>query len=233
MKKEIFKADERGRSNFAWLDSKHTFSFGQFHDPSKMGFGLLRVINDDIVAAGEGFGTHPHANMEIVSIPLSGELAHKDSTGTEKVINTGDVQIMSAGSGIYHSEYNHSKTNEVKFLQIWVRPKELNINPRYEQKSFDPADRVNKLQVVVAPDNKEAVWINQDSWFSLINIEESEYTYKLNKNDNGVFIFVINGSLEIDGENFEKRDGVGISQADEVKIKGKNAEVLFIEVPMK
>ena len=135
-----------------------------------MGFGLLRVLNDDTVAAGQGFGTHPHSNMEIVSIPLSGDLAHKDSTGNEEVIKTGDVQIMSAGSGIYHSEYNYSKDKEVKFLKIWVHPKEKNIKPRYEQKSFSIDDRVNNLQVVVAPNNESAVWINQDSWFSLIKI---------------------------------------------------------------
>lgn len=233
MKKEIIRASERGRTNIGWLNSKHSFSFGQYQDYSKMGFGLLRVINDDIVAAGEGFATHPHANMEIVSIPLKGNLAHKDSTGNEEVIKTGDIQIMSAGSGLTHSEYNHSNTEEVHFLQIWVRPKEMNINPRYQQKTFDLDNRINRLQVVVAPDNENAVWINQDSWFSLIKLEDNTFTYTLNKNGNGVYIFVINGSIEVDGELLNSRDGIGISEVDKINITSKDSEVLFIEVPMK
>ena len=233
MKKEIFRASDRGTTNIGWLNSKHTFSFGQYQNYSKMGFGLLRVINDDIVAAGGGFGTHPHANMEIVSIPLKGNLAHKDSTGNEEVIKTGDVQIMSAGSGLTHSEYNFSNSEEVHFLQIWVRPKEMNISPRYQQKSFDAEDRLNKLQVVVAPDNENTVWINQDSWFSLIRLVDNSFIYSLNKNGNGVYIFVISGSIEIEGENLNSRDGIGISEADKINIYSKDAEILFIEVPMK
>lgn len=233
MNKLITRAEDRGKSYFGWLDSKHTFSFGQYQDFSKMGFGLLRVINDDIVAAGEGFGTHPHANMEIVSIPLFGNLAHKDSTGREEVIKTGDVQIMSAGSGLTHSEYNYSKEEEVHFLQIWVRPKELNIKPRYEQKSFDLKDRLNTLQVVVAPDNENAVWINQDAWFSQIHLQNNTFTYQLYKPSNGVYVFVISGSVEIDGETLNKRDGIEINETESFELSSKDAEVLFIEIPMK
>ena len=233
MKKEIIRASQRGKTNIGWLDSNHTFSFGHYQDFTKMGFGLLRVINDDIVAAGEGFGTHPHSNMEIVSIPLKGNLAHKDSTGNEEVIKTGDVQIMSAGSGLTHSEYNHSKTEAVHFLQIWVRPKEMNITPRYQQKTFNLDDRINKLQIVVAPDNENAVWINQDSWFSQIKLIDNSFKYNLNKPGNGVYIFVISGDIEVANENLSSRDGIGISEIDSVNIQAKEAEILFIEVPLK
>jgi len=233
MKKEVIKSAERGRSDYGWLKSYHSFSFGTYQNYNNMGFGLLRVINNDTVAAGEGFGTHPHANMEIVSIPLEGNLAHKDSTGNEEVIKTGDVQIMSAGTGLTHSEYNHSKTDRVKFLQIWVHPKEKNINPRYEQKTFALEDRINNLQVVVAPNNENAVWINQDSWFSQIKLVDNEFTYNLNKPGNGVYVFIISGEIELNYEKYEARDGIGISEVDSIKIKSQDAEILFIEVPMK
>lgn len=233
MKKEITLSKDRGKSNFGWLDSKHTFSFGNYQDFSKMGFGLLRVINDDKVAPGAGFGTHPHANMEIVSIPLFGNLAHKDSTGREEVIKTGDVQIMSAGSGLTHSEYNYSNQEEVHFLQIWVRPKEMNIKPRYEQKSYNLEDRINNLQVVVAPNNENAVWINQDAWFSQIKLVENEFTYNINKSGNGVYIFVISGSVQVEGQSLNARDGIGISDTDKIELKSNDAEILFMEVPIK
>ncbi len=232
MKKEIIKASERGITNFGWLNSKHTFSFGQYQNYTRMGFGLLRVINDDIVAAGEGFGTHPHSNMEIISIPLKGNLAHKDSTGNEEVIRTGDVQIMSAGRGLTHSEYNYSQTEEVHFLQIWVKPKELNIEPRYQQKTFDLETRINNLQVIVAPNNQNSVWINQDCWFSQIKLLDSKFTYNLNKPSNGVYLFVISGEVNIENENLQARDGIGISEADSINLSATEAEVLFIEVPM-
>ena len=151
MKTILYPASERGHANFGWLDSHHSFSFGQFHDAGKMHFGALRVLNDDIVKGGAGFGTHPHDNMEIVSIPLSGALAHKDSTGTSEVINTGDVQIMSAGAGISHSEFNASKTDPVNFLQVWLFPKQRDITPRHDQKTFDPSGRINQWQIVVSP----------------------------------------------------------------------------------
>ena len=169
MNNVLHLAATRGHANFGWLDSYHSFSFGHYYDPERVHFGALRVLNDDTVSAGMGFGKHPHDNMEIVSIPLSGDLHHKDSTGRDEIIREHDVQIMSAGSGIAHSEMNATRDKAVKFLQIWVMPKEQNIEPRYEQKSFKPENRVNQLLTVVAPDNEDAVWINQDAWFSLGN----------------------------------------------------------------
>jgi redox-sensitive bicupin YhaK (pirin superfamily) len=201
-----------------------------------MGFGLLRVLNDDVVAPGMGFGTHPHDNMEIISIPLSGALEHKDSTGNREVIHTNDVQIMSAGFGLTHSEYNHSQTEQVNFLQIWVFPKEKDIEPRYEQKTFRPEDRVNKLQTVVSPDkNNGAVWINQEAWFSLGTLKSGfEEEYKLHKTGNGVYAFVLEGEVEIDGEKLNKRDGLGISDTDSFSIRASaDAGLLLMEVPMK
>lgn len=234
MKTTIHKANTRGKVNFGWLDSHHSFSFGHYHNPERMNFGMLRVLNDDIVEGGAGFPTHPHNNMEIVSIPLSGSLAHKDSTGTEKAIHTGEVQIMSAGSGLTHSEYNFSKTEDINFLQLWVIPKERNITPRYDQKLFNEADRKNQLQTVVSPINKEALWINQDAWFSLSHLEnESTITYDYHKAGNGVYVFVTDGEIEINGEKLSKRDAIGISESDQFEVKANSdAKLLFIEVPM-
>ncbi|MDB5198977.1 MAG: pirin family protein [Chitinophagaceae bacterium] len=235
MKTKIQRASERGKANFGWLNSNHSFSFGHWYDPQKMNFGALRVLNDDIVTGGQGFGAHPHDNMEIVSIPLKGALAHKDSTGTDGIIKTGDVQIMSAGSGIKHSEFNASKTEEVNFLQVWVLPKQENIKPRYEQKTFDVAGRENKWQIVVSPDEKDSgVWINQDAVFSLANAEkDSVLIYKNKFSGNGVYLFMLNGEAEVNGETLHKRDAIEISETDEFEIKLKEgSELLAIEVPM-
>lgn len=235
MKTTLHKAATRGHANHGWLDSHHTFSFASYHNPQRVRFGLLRVLNDDIVQPGKGFGTHPHDNMEIVSIPLSGELAHKDSTGNEHVINTGDVQIMSAGSGLNHSEYNASHKEEVNFLQIWVFPKERDIQPRYDQKTFSTAERNNKFQTVVSPEkNSNSLWINQDAFFSLASIEKGkDISYNIIKKGNGVYLFVIEGSVNVTGENLEKRDGLGIEDTDNVIVTAKeNSEILVIEVPM-
>ena len=234
-KKIIHKANTRGHANHGWLDSHHTFSFARYYNPERMNFGLLRVLNDDVVAPGMGFGAHPHDNMEIISIPLSGELAHQDSTGNKKVIQTNDVQIMSAGSGLTHSEFNNSKTDKVNFLQIWVFPKEQNITPRYEQKTFKPEDRQNKLQLVVSPEkDAESIWINQDAWFTLGSLKAGfAEDYKLHKNGNGVYAFVLEGEVEIDGEKLSKRDGMGISDTENVSIKASSdAELLLMEIPM-
>ena len=235
MKSIFHPATERGHVNFGWLNSHHSFSFGHWYDPNKTHFGALRVLNDDIVQGAQGFGAHPHDNMEIVSIPLSGALAHKDSTGTDGIINTGDVQIMSAGSGIRHSEYNASKSDPVNFLQIWVFPKEENIQPRYEQKTFDEKDRRNKWQVVVSPAKEEGgVWINQDARFSLAELEPGTslpYTSKFN--GNGVYFFLLEGEAEVGGRPLNKRDAVGIWETNTVDINSKSkAKVLAIEVPM-
>lgn len=234
MKTIIHKADSRGGASFGWLNSKHTFSFGRYYDPERTNFGALRVLNDDIVEAGMGFGTHPHDNMEIISIPLEGDLEHKDSTGNKEVIRSGDVQIMSAGSGLTHSEYNHSKTEKVNFLQLWVFPKEKDITPRYEQKTYHAADRKNKIQTVVAPDQSTAVWINQDAWFSLTDIENgSQVDYDFHKSGDGVYAFVLDGSVSINGIELDRRDGLGVYDTDQLEIKASSdSKLLLIEVPM-
>ncbi|AFD08843.1 Pirin-related protein [Solitalea canadensis DSM 3403] len=235
MKTIFHRAKERGFNNLGWLKSYHSFSFSQFYDPQKMNFGLLRVLNDDAVSAGMGFGAHPHDNMEIVSIPLSGELKHKDSTGRDEVIKTHDVQIMSAGSGITHSEFNNSREKEVKFLQIWVFPNEKNIEPRYEQKTFLPEDRENRLSTVVSPNKEEGgVWINQDAWFSLGNFDENKtISYDLKKEGNGVYVFVLSGEVEVDGNTLGERDAIGIWETNKIDVKTNTyTELLLIEVPM-
>ncbi len=234
MKTILHRSGERGHANHGWLDSYHSFSFGHYHDPEKIHFGALRVLNDDTVKGGYGFGKHPHDNMEIVSIPLSGDLKHEDSTGRKEIIRQYDVQIMSAGSGIAHSEMNANADKEVKFLQVWVFPKEKNITPRYEQKTFNPEERINKLQAVVAPAAPGAVTINQDAWFSLGNLEKGFTTqYKWNKKGNGVYAFIIEGEVSINGNKLGKRDALGAWETDSIDITAEtNAEILLIEVPM-
>jgi len=235
MKTILHKAANRGHANHGWLDSYHSFSFAHFYDPTKVHFGALRVLNDDTVKAGYGFSKHPHDNMEIVSIPLSGDLEHKDSTGRHEIIKQNDVQIMSAGSGIAHSEMNANKDKEVKFLQVWVFPKEQNITPRYEQKTFKPEDRNNKIKTVVAPDDIDAVWINQDAWFSLGKMDKDfTTTYSIKNNGNGVYAFVLEGEVTINGEKLGKRDALGVWDTDKIDITANtNAEILLIDVPMK
>ncbi len=235
MKTVLHKADTRGHANHGWLNSYHSFSFSGYHDPERIHFGALRVLNDDSVTQGMGFGKHPHDNMEIVSIPLSGDLHHKDSTGRDEIIRQGDVQIMSAGSGIAHSETNANKDKDVKFLQVWVFPKEQNIEPRYEQKSFKHEDRTDKIVTVVAPDDTNAVWINQDAWFSLTDLSAGkEIGYDLHKEGNGVYVFVIEGDVSINGQALNTRDGLGIWETNKLAIKADTAaQLLFIDVPMK
>ncbi|MDZ4072914.1 MAG: pirin family protein [Sediminibacterium sp.] len=235
MKTILHKANTRGHASFGWLNSYHTFSFGHYYNPERIHFGALRVLNDDTVKGGMGFSKHPHDNMEIVSIPLSGDLHHKDTTGRDEIIRQHDVQIMSAGSGIAHSETNANHDKEVKFLQIWVFPKEKNIEPRYQQKSFKPEDRLNQVLAVVAPDDEQAVWINQDAWFSLANLEAGiEKTYQIKRKENGVYAFVIGGQVTINGEQLDARDGLGIWETDTINITANNnAEILLIDVPMK
>jgi redox-sensitive bicupin YhaK (pirin superfamily) len=233
MEKIIHRAKERGFADHGWLKSAHSFSFAGFYNPDKTQFGLLRVLNDDHVEGGMGFGRHPHNNMEIVSIPLSGALKHEDSTGRQAVIHTNDVQIMSAGRGISHSEYNASKEEPVKFLQIWVFPKEINIEPRYEQKTFDPAQRQNKFQVVVSPDDPEAIWINQNAYFSLADVEQGkEVTYEVKKAGNSLYLFVLEGSVVAEQETLKRRDALGLSDTTALSVRGAEAaSILMIEVP--
>jgi redox-sensitive bicupin YhaK (pirin superfamily) len=235
MKTILYPAKERGHVNLGWLDSFHSFSFGQYHDPKKVHFGALRVVNDDSIAGGGGFGTHPHDNMEIVTIPLEGKLAHKDSTGNEGIISKGDVQIMSAGTGIRHSEYNASSTDYAKLLQIWVFPKQKNIKPAYGQKTFDLKDRYNNWQVVVSPDaNENGLNINQDARFSLVNLEAGKsISYDMKWKDAGLYLFVIDGAVKSEGQTLTNRDALGISETEKVQIEAvSNAQVLAIEVPL-
>ncbi|MFN5346683.1 MAG: pirin family protein [Bacteroidota bacterium] len=235
MKKVIHKANTRGYANHGWLKSYHTFSLAGYHNPERVHFGMLRVLNDDFVDAGMGFGKHPHDNMEIISIPLSGALHHQDSTGRDKIIKTGDVQIMSAGTGIYHSELNASQQEPVAFLQLWIFPKVNNIEPRYDQKEFNLSDHTNQFQVVVSPTQEnDSLFINQDAWLSLIELEEGKDTmYTIHKEGNGVYCFVIDGQLEIADENNERRDAIGIWDTTEFSLKAnQKSTVLIIEVPM-
>jgi quercetin 2,3-dioxygenase len=235
MKTIIHQADSRGKANHGWLNSHHTFSFANYYDPARMHFGMLRVLNDDIVDGGRGFGTHPHDNMEIISIPLKGDLEHKDSMGNVAVIKQNDVQVMSAGTGIYHSEYNKNTDSKVNFLQIWVFPKEKNIQPRYQQITFNPEDRVNKLQQVVTPvKGEDGVWINQDAWFHLGNLKKDFKTeYSIKKKGNGVYAFVLEGDVKINDQQLHKRDGFGIWDVDNFSILAdSDAEILLMDVPM-
>ncbi len=231
----LHKAKTRGHANHGWLDTNHTFSFAHYYDPTRVQFGALRVLNDDFVDGGMGFGTHPHDNMEIISIPLSGDLEHKDSMGNVAVIKQNDVQIMSAGTGIYHSEYNKNKDKKVNFLQIWVFPKVRNIEPRYDQINFKPEDRVNKLQQIVSPSKTDdGVWINQDAWFHLGNLKKGFATdYTVKQKGNGVYAFVIEGDVTIHDQELNKRDGFGVWNVDKFSISAdSDAEVLLMEVPM-
>jgi len=235
MKTIQYKAAERGTADYGWLKPNYYFSFSQYHNPDKVHFGLLRVLNDDFVAGGGGFPTHPHDNMEIVTIPFTGALQHKDSTGGQGIIQSGDVQIMSAGTGVQHSEFNASATDPVTLFQIWIFPKIRNITPRYDQKKFDSTDRVNKWQTIVSPiiaDN--ALWINQDARFSLTKLEAGKsITYHNAFTGNGVFLVNIYGAANIEGINLNKRDAIGISETDSFSIAAiEDTELLAIEVPM-
>ncbi len=235
MNKVIHRAESRGIADHGWLYSRHTFSFAGYHNPERMGFGKLRVLNDDLVKGGGGFGTHPHDNMEIISVPLAGALRHKDSMGNTHVIREGEVQIMSAGTGLTHSEYNHSASEEVNFLQIWVIPLRRNIEPRYGQKTFAHADRHNRFQTVVAPESSDqSIYINQDAWFSLGDFDAGQSgNYEIRKGGNGVYLFVIDGEIEVADETLGKRDAIGIADADGLALKAsQDSQLLVIDVPM-
>ncbi len=232
----LHKADSRGDANHGWLHSRHTFSFANYYNPERMHFGVLRVLNDDFVAPGMGFGTHPHENMEIISIPLEGDLEHKDSMNNVAVIKDGDIQVMSAGTGIYHSEYNKNKDKPVKFLQIWVFPNKKNVTPRYDQITLNLNDRHNKLQQILSPNpDDEGVWIHQNAWFHLGKFDKGiSKDYALKDANNGLYIFNLNGKIKINDQLLESRDGLGIWDTPSVTINAEsNAEFLLMEVPMK
>ncbi|MBX7243556.1 MAG: pirin family protein [Bacteroidia bacterium] len=232
----LHKAGTRGNANHGWLQSYHTFSFAGYYNPERMNFGVLRVLNDDTVAAGMGFGRHPHENMEIISIPLEGDLEHKDSMGNVAVIRSGDIQVMSAGTGIFHSEHNKNRDKEVKFLQIWIFPNQKNVKPRYDQITLDPEKRKNRFQQILSPDSEdEGVWIHQNAWFHLGSFEqEKEAEYEMKSKENGLYVFVIRGTVTVNNQQLEPRDGFGIWETDKVSFHTESdAEILLMEVPMK
>ncbi len=235
MKTILHKANTRGNANHGWLQSHHSFSFGNFHDQERMSFGMLRVLNDDVVKPGMGFGAHPHKNMEIISIPLEGDLEHKDSMGNTTVIKQGDVQVMSAGKGISHSEYNKNMDREVKFLQIWVIPNKKEVEPRYDQITLENNDLKNKLVQILSPNDHDAgIWIYQNAWFHLGEFEKGqEQSYDFNDKSNGIYAFVLDGNITIEGQSLNKRDGFGIWETDNISITAdSDAKLLLMEVPM-
>jgi len=235
MKSVLHKANTRGHVNHGWLDSNHTFSFANYYNPQRINFGVLRVLNDDRVMAGRGFGTHPHDNMEIISIPLDGDLEHKDSMGNVAVIKKGDVQLMSAGTGIFHSEYNKNSDKEVKFLQIWLFPNKRDVNPRYDQISLNNEEMNDNLMQILSPNqDDEGVWIHQNAWFHMGNLSKGKSVeYKIKDSRNGVYAFIIDGDVSIEGQELNRRDGYGVWDTDKINIDAtSNARVLLMEVPM-
>ena len=237
MKTIIHKSDSRGFANHGWLKSHHTFSFASYQNPERMSFGALRVLNDDILQPKMGFGTHPHQNMEIISIPLKGALSHKDSMGNKRAIEVGEVQVMSAGTGLTHSEFNDSKTDEVNFLQLWIMPQELGVKPNYEQRNFSSEGKQNQLQTLVAPLDKledNALPINQQAYIYKSNLE-AENTISLNvkSTSNGFYIFVVEGEIEVANTTLDKRDAIGVLETEALEIKANiNSELIIVEVPM-
>ncbi len=231
----IHRASDRGHANHGWLDAHHSFSFANWYDPNKIHFGMLRVLNDDIVAPGQGFGMHPHNDMEIITIILKGALEHKDNMGNGSVIRPGDVQVMSAGSGVLHSEFNPSSAEEVNLFQLWIFPKEKGIKPRYDQKTFSPDLRKNSVQLVASGFKKNGeLYIHQDAAISLGSIDkDSSIDYTMNRKENGVYMMVVDGSIQVNDEKLSKRDAIGVKGTESIHIKAESdSQILFIEVPM-
>ncbi|MCH1432543.1 MAG: pirin family protein [Flavobacteriaceae bacterium] len=236
MKKIFHGASTRGEANHGWLQAKHSFSFANYFNPERIQFGALRVLNDDTVAPGMGFGSHPHDNMEIITIPLKGALEHKDSMDNVGVIEADEIQVMSAGTGVYHSEYNRNKDQAVSLLQIWIFPNEQNVKPRYDQKNIKDLKKVNALYPVVTPDpDAPGMWIHQDAWFHMGDFNTTtELEYDLHKKGNGVYAFLIEGTAEIAGETLQKRDALGVWDTDGFSLKANpHTRILLIEVPKK
>lgn len=235
MKTVFHAANTRGHADHGWLNSYHTFSFANYHNPERMNFGTLRVLNDDTVSQAMGFGTHPHRDMEIISIPLEGDLEHKDSMGTSSVIRNGEIQVMSAGTGVQHSEYNKNKDQEVKFLQIWIFPNKIGVEPRYDQISIKENAVRNEFQQILSPNaDDQGVWIHQDAWFNMANFDKgTSREYQLHKKGNGVYVFVLKGKTKIGDQNLDTRDGLGIWDTQSFTLEAtEDAEVLLMEVPM-
>ncbi|MCU0440946.1 MAG: pirin family protein [Bacteroidia bacterium] len=237
MKTIIHRSNERGHANHGWLNAKHSFSFASWYDPSKIHFGALRVLNDDEVAAGMGFGKHPHDNMEIITLVQEGALEHKDSMGNGSVMRANDVQVMSAGSGVFHSEMNHSKDEAVKLFQIWVFPNKGNVTPRYDQRTYLPEGRNNTWQEIIKPEIQaegDGIFIHQQAWFNLADLSSGQtLPYTIHQNGNGLYLFVIDGEVTVDGTKIGKRDAIGITEATTVNITATaNARLLAIDVPM-
>jgi redox-sensitive bicupin YhaK (pirin superfamily) len=231
----IHKANTRGHADHGWLNAYHSFSFASWYNPERVQFGALRVLNDDTIAAGMGFGTHPHDNMEIITIPLEGDLAHKDSMGNTETIKSGDIQVMSAGTGVKHSEFNPNADQRTKLLQIWVYPNQQNVEPRYQQITLNTEDRKNKLQQILSPNADDSgVWIHQDAWFHLGKFDKDvSVNYDLKKEGNGVYAFILSGTITINGQELETRDGFGIWNTNSLEIKAtSDAEFLLMEIPM-
>ena len=235
MKTIVHKANERGHANHGWLNAYHSFSFANWYNPEKVQFGMLRVLNDDTIAAGMGFGTHPHDNMEIITIPLEGDLAHKDSMGNGTTIKSGDIQVMSAGTGIQHSEFNPNHNHHTKLFQIWLFPKYRNVEPRYQQITLDKSLEKNDFAQILSPNPDDAgVWIHQDAWFYLSDFDK-DFSKKLSlkKEGNGFYIMNIEGEIEVNGEKLERRDAIGIWETNEIEIKANsNTKFLVMEIPM-
>jgi redox-sensitive bicupin YhaK (pirin superfamily) len=235
LKDAVFHAAEtRGAADYGWLKARYSFSFSGYYHPERPGFGALHVLNDDIVAPGHGFGTHPHDNMEIVTVPLFGALEHRDSTGMRDIIRFGDVQIMSAGTGVFHSEMNPDAAVEARLLQIWIRPEKMNIPPRYERKRFDAEQRRNRLLTVVAPNDPDALWINPNAFLSLAELSpDTEPTYFLHAPENGAYFFVVEGQSEIEGQKLKSRDALGLWNRTEITVRAHvPTQILVIEAPM-
>lgn len=235
MKTVLHRSDTRGFADHGWLKAHHSFSFANYYDAERMHFGVLRVLNDDTISGGKGFGMHPHENMEIITIPLDGDLVHKDNMGNTSVIRQGDVQVMSAGSGIFHSEYNYNADKDLSLFQIWLFPNKKDVEPRYDQISIREIAKENEFYQILSPQKTDqGVWINQDAWFHLGNFKSHfSETYMLKRSTNGVYIIVINGEVEINGIQLSERDAVGIWEVEKVGLKTiTNADVLIMEVPM-
>jgi redox-sensitive bicupin YhaK (pirin superfamily) len=235
MKQMYYPASERGTSDHGWLKANFSFSFGPYYNPEKVHFGALRVLNDDIIAGGGGFGAHPHDNMEIITIPLLGALEHKDSMGNVGVIHAGEVQVMSAGTGVQHSEYNHSATEAANTLQIWLFPKVKNVEPQYDQKSFTDKLKLNELTTLISPDKTaDTLWINQDATFSMGEFEaDKQINYNIKTPGNGAYVFVLEGVVKIDGQVVNKRDALGVYDTSSFTIDTQaTTRLLIIDIPM-